>query len=239
VAPLRSSPCGGEPPPSAALARPLGDASRASFDLDTLGSATEPVLEAALARALRTLAAGELARVHVKALARLVRSGRPGPVALPRGRSAWIERGRLVLDSSEQAPRAESGPQEGALELPVPGRVLDAVSGLVFETRIAATTSPHTSAHVAQLDRSLATGRLAIRRRRPGDRFFPLGASGKTTLKRFFIDRKIPRAERARVPIVTLEDLPIWVVGERIDDRVKVTAATREVLVLSASPVAR
>jgi hypothetical protein len=38
--------------------------------------------------------------------------------------------------------------------------------------------------------------------------------------------------ERNAVPIITMNDQPIWVVGYRIDDRVKITEATKTFLVI-------
>ncbi|HEY78306.1 MAG TPA: tRNA lysidine(34) synthetase TilS [Dehalococcoidia bacterium] len=78
------------------------------------------------------------------------------------------------------------------------------------------------------LDRS-GTG-LVVRRRRPGDRFQPLGMSQPKKLNEFMIDARIPRHWRPRIPIVSSSAGILWVVGWRIDERVKVTAATRRVL---------
>lgn len=71
---------------------------------------------------------------------------------------------------------------------------------------------------------------LMIRNFRPGDRFVPLGMSGHKKLKDFFIDLKIPSEVRARIPILTERDMPIWVCGFRIDDRFKVSSKTKKVL---------
>jgi tRNA(Ile)-lysidine synthase len=48
----------------------------------------------------------------------------------------------------------------------------------------------------------------------------------------FMIDARIPRAWRDRVPLVTARGKIIWVAGWRIDERFKVTGATRQVLQL-------
>ncbi len=75
------------------------------------------------------------------------------------------------------------------------------------------------------------TGRqLTVRPRRPGDRFQPLGLSQPKKLNEFMIDSKIPHAWRQRVPIVSSPEHIIWVVGWRIDERVKVTEDTKQVL---------
>ena len=58
-----------------------------------------------------------------------------------------------------------------------------------------------------------------MRRRRPGDRFCPLGMRGAKKLKDFFIDRKIPYCERDKVPLVLDNDGKIlWVAGIEISD---------------------
>lgn len=71
---------------------------------------------------------------------------------------------------------------------------------------------------------------LIARLPRPGDRFTPLGMSGRQKLTRFFSNRKIPRAERDTCPVLVSGDKIIWVAGHRIDDSVKVTPATVNVL---------
>jgi len=74
---------------------------------------------------------------------------------------------------------------------------------------------------------------LVLRSSRAGDRFRPLGLGGGKKLKKFFIDAKIPRNQRRRVPILCSGEQIIWVVGLRLDDRVKVTAKTKRLLRLS------
>ena len=73
---------------------------------------------------------------------------------------------------------------------------------------------------------------LTVRPVAPGDRFRPLGASGSQKLKKFFIDHRISRPERTRTPVLADQQRIIWLVGQRMDDHVKVTTATSEVLVV-------
>mgnify|MGYP001267595085 CR=1 FL=1 len=73
---------------------------------------------------------------------------------------------------------------------------------------------------------------VVVRSRRPGDRFQPLGMSQPKKLGEFMIDAKIPRAWRRRVPVVCSPRHILWVVGWHIDDRVKVTENTNQVLCL-------
>ncbi len=71
---------------------------------------------------------------------------------------------------------------------------------------------------------------LKMRNFRPGDRFCPLGVKGTQKLKDFFIDHKVPKFERPRVPLLISEEMIAWIVGYRIDERVKITERTRKVL---------
>ncbi|MCK5192929.1 MAG: tRNA lysidine(34) synthetase TilS, partial [Desulfobulbaceae bacterium] len=51
-------------------------------------------------------------------------------------------------------------------------------------------------------DRMALSFPLVLRNFRPGDRFKPLGMTGTQKLKKFFIDKKVPKKERARCPIL-------------------------------------
>lgn len=60
---------------------------------------------------------------------------------------------------------------------------------------------------------------IKIRSRRSGDKFIPWGMRGTKKLKDFMIDEKIPKGERMRTGIITIDDKIAWVVGYRRDNR--------------------
>ena len=80
------------------------------------------------------------------------------------------------------------------------------------------------------LDVERLRGTLRVRHRRPGDRFHPLGGSGSRKLQDFFTDLKIPASERRSIPIVSDDDGIVWVVGYRLDERVRIAPATGRIL---------
>ncbi len=89
----------------------------------------------------------------------------------------------------------------------------------------------------AYLDFDKSGRKLSVRHRKAGDRFQPLGLGRPKKLNEFMIDARIPRAWRGRIPVVCIPgqalDTPgqiVWLVGWRIDERVKVTEATKKVL---------
>jgi tRNA(Ile)-lysidine synthase len=107
------------------------------------------------------------------------------------------------------------------------------------------------SGPLAHLDFDRTGPALALRRRRPGDRFHPLGAPGSRKLSDFFCDMHLPASLRDGVPLLVAAQPAgsdraapdpageiAWVVGSRISERFKVTPATRRILRVSqeASP---
>jgi tRNA(Ile)-lysidine synthase len=89
---------------------------------------------------------------------------------------------------------------------------------------------PGGSPDTAFLDCHVLEFPLRIRNFRPGDRFQPFGVKGSQKLKEFFIDHKVPRFERSKIPLLLSGETIAWVVGYRIDDRFKVTEKTSKVL---------
>ncbi|MDI6815666.1 MAG: tRNA lysidine(34) synthetase TilS [Actinomycetota bacterium] len=96
-------------------------------------------------------------------------------------------------------------------------------AGLVFER----------NGDIAHLDAAVAGLGLKLRVRRPGDSFRPFGMSGEKKLQDLFVDKKISKRERNRVPIIESDGKIAWVAGFRIDDSFRVTEQTKEVLILS------
>jgi tRNA(Ile)-lysidine synthase len=63
----------------------------------------------------------------------------------------------------------------------------------------------------------------SIRFWRPGDAFRPLGAGGTQKLHDFFINHKIPRRKRSKIPLlIDATGRIAWVVGYRLSDEFKV-----------------
>jgi tRNA(Ile)-lysidine synthase len=117
---------------------------------------------------------------------------------------------------------------------PIPGSVDLPGLGLALHARVVDPEDPAAAPGPdrACLDADLLPGPLLVRPRRPGDRFVPLGGPGTRKVKSFLIDRKVPVAERGQIPLVLENGRIAWIVGHRIDDRFKVTPATRRILVL-------
>lgn len=205
--------------------------------------------------ALRRLAPGLLRRVlrralgslrgschgifsrHVEALCRLAAGRAPrAVVSLPGGVSGRIDDRGLLLRLQE-IPCSLSGRPgccEVILEEPgfhtIPGGHLS-ISLLDGPLPFGMPPLPP-GPHVALMDAARISWPLKVRTRKPGDRFQPLGLKGTKKLQDYFVDAKVPESSRDRVPLLCDREKICWVVGHRLDERVKVTPRTERILVV-------
>jgi tRNA(Ile)-lysidine synthase len=150
---------------------------------------------------------------------------------LPAGLSVWAEPNHLVMGPAPQAPILP------VVELSFPGVAECSEWGLRVQIGDASPSEPPAPSLFNQLfDLSAFEGFLAMRQWAPGDRFRPLGAPGRRKLQDFFVDQHVPRRRRPLVPIITDGNRIAWVVGHRIEDGFKLTAATTRVVKISVSP---
>lgn len=71
---------------------------------------------------------------------------------------------------------------------------------------------------------------IKVRIWKRGDKFYPLGMQKEKKLQDFFINSKIPIHLRKLVPVFIDREKIIWVGRHRIDNRVRITEDTKEVL---------
>jgi len=122
------------------------------------------------------------------------------------------------------------------LPLSIPGQVELADSGAVITAELAVSSRSGSRARggsTALIRGDRCAGGLAVRYRQPGDRFRPVGLKGRKKLQDFFVDCKIARAARDRVPIVVDQsDRIVWVAGHAVDEEFRVTDPAQAVLIL-------
>ncbi|MBI4318890.1 MAG: tRNA lysidine(34) synthetase TilS [Chloroflexi bacterium] len=167
---------------------------------------------------------------HMDNAASLATAGRTGSqMAWPR--NLWITKSYTELRLGFREPRKLPELSAIGQRLTLPGTTRLAGTRWRVETALQATRCPQADLTFhADLDCAAVGPDLIVRRRRPGDRFRPLGMKQEKTLQDFLVDEKVPRDRRDDVPIVASPERIIWVVGLRIDETAKVTPETRTVL---------
>lgn len=82
-----------------------------------------------------------------------------------------------------------------------------------------------------KLDPHFNASNLTVRTWQPGDRFQPLGMKrGSKKLQDFFTDKKIPRAQRSKIPIFLYKNEIIAVGTLTVNEKYKITGATERIL---------
>lgn len=181
----------------------------------------------------------DLSFAHIKAVLDLVSDPGSGrQTHLPEGMSVTRLYDRLVFSRPTEQPRETVAPE---VAVHVPGATHLPIRRMRIECRIEEITpdeinrwrrQPHQDEEWADLE--CVHLPLIVRGRRSGDRFWPLGAPGTKKLSEFLIDAKVDPSERQRVAVLCDQLGPVWIVGHRLDERVKLTRQTRRVLKIRA-----
>ena len=155
--------------------------------------------------------------------------------------------GQLVMQVTAQelifgdvrSKRPSDEPQletEQPILLPIPGSV-----NIGSDWRIVAELKPTFSVEAVRKNKerwrafvSLTGGESVwIRPSMPGERFQPLGLKGHSQpIQDLLGDRKVARGRRPLWPVVATETHAVWIVGQHLDERVRVAADTARVVQL-------
>lgn len=73
---------------------------------------------------------------------------------------------------------------------------------------------------------------LVLRKWKKGDYFYPLGMKKKKKVSDYLIDRKMPISYKEKLWLLQSGDSIACIIGERIDDRFKVTSGTEKIYVI-------
>lgn len=209
-------------------------------ELDLVGLERQP---AALARrVVRAALAGVWSEGffgfdHVDALLRLV-DRKPGvSIDLPGVTARRTERG-IALDRRVGRARPAASVNFSRQKLSISEEVaIEALGVAIGMARADAPPAWTRGSHPgrAVIAAEAVQGPLAVRTRQPGDLLRPLGFGGRRKLQDVLVDRKIPSADRDRIPLVVdADDRIVWVVGHVLAHDFRVTERTRGVIILSS-----
>jgi tRNA(Ile)-lysidine synthase len=210
------------------------------LDIEGLNGLPRPVARVVLRRAMHEAGSGRPVGFAEVEHALAAGGGREAPFDAPGQRVQRIG-ADLVLTGRE--PGASGRPRRAAspafrYPLPVPGEAVIAEAGCLVSAEILERDAPSVAASrgvggEAAVRFDKGKGALAVRNRRPGDRFRPAGFHGRKKLQDFFVDRKVAHAQRDRVPIVVDDsDRIVWVAGYAMDEEFRVTDPSQAVIIL-------
>ena len=146
--------------------------------------------------------------------------------------------GATLVLMNRRAVRPEPVPNgvepEALVPFPVPGHVTTASGAVLTAAVLEAPPALRPEGQQAvMLPLARCAAGLFVRTRRPGDRLRPT-AAGSRSLQDLFVDRKVPRALRDQVPVVTdANGTIVWVAGVAADVSVRDAVPSGGVVVLS------
>jgi tRNA(Ile)-lysidine synthase len=176
----------------------------------------------------------DLSEEHVLIMRQAITANRPRSQLvsqLPHLLRLEVTRDRFHLFQGE--PESSSIPESASL--PIPGNVETAVGRLEASIIppdmhgdlpywLAVCGPDH-----AFCDADLVGDCLLVRSRRAGDRMSPLHSPGSRKLQDLFVDAKIPRRKRDRIPILATQEFVVWVPGFGVDRRASIGPETKRV----------
>lgn len=174
--------------------------------------------------------------LHLERLADLASKGLTGPVVqLPGGIRAAVSYDIFKIFMEKEAEAAE----DFEINISIPGRT-DLPGGIAYIEASLEEAGEHIDKYknlkynslVQFFDYGCFKQGINIRNRREGDIFKPYGSNGTKKLKEYFIDSRIPREDRGKMPLVASGRDIVWVMGRKISDKFKVTENTKNVLKL-------
>ena len=86
--------------------------------------------------------------------------------------------------------------------------------------------------HVAYMDADKVTLPLEIRKWKKGDKFVPFGMKGKKNVSDYLTDKKFSLFQKENQYVACSDGKIVWLIGERTDDRFKITEKTQRALIL-------
>lgn len=179
------------------------------------------VIRLAMKKAGRSL---DVERNHIEAVLEAARAQNTGKTLdLGQGLEARTEYGRIVF--CRRAPE----PAPFSAELTFPGDTLLPEGALLSCEIVPECGSDGVPGITEYVDADGIPEGAVIRTRRPGDRIRTLNGPGTRKLKEYFIDRKVPRAERDRTLLLADGSDILWIIGGVLSDRIRVREDTRRI----------
>jgi tRNA(Ile)-lysidine synthase len=152
---------------------------------------------------------------------------------LPGGLRANRIEGGVVLTKGGVGHHAPRPAYRYSLEVPGSIEVPEASAVVGAFAREQAPDADPVDAIEVNVDSEGLGASVTVRNWRPGDLIRPAGLGGRKKLQDVFVDGKLPRENRARLPLVVdAADRVLWVPGLAIDERLRVTSGSKAVVVL-------
>jgi tRNA(Ile)-lysidine synthase len=168
-------------------------------------------------------------KIHIYDIINIQKQGTGKEVTLPSAVNAINDYGDIIITKNEKSK--ELGKYEFYLHINKENRIQHIGKSITLKllenkNKINFTDKPN----VRNFDFDKIKGDIKVRNRKDGDKFIPLGMKGTKKLKDLFIDLKVEKGERSKIPLICFGDDIAWIVGYRVSDKFKITEDTKNIL---------
>jgi tRNA(Ile)-lysidine synthase len=212
-------------------------ASVVELDTEILAPEHPEVQVEMVRRSLKNIGSGErdFSSEHYERILELIKSGDSGrAIELPGGYMVHYEYGKMLFSNRDTEAKTK---ENSEVYVEVPGRTKfgdNLIEAEVFEAgqRDFEQFRRKKDAFVEWFDFEKIKEPLAVRARKAGDRFWPLGHEAEKKIGKFLTAAKVRREIRQKSLVVADAEKIIWVWPVRISAQAKVTTQTKKILQL-------
>lgn len=176
---------------------------------------------------------------HVRTVFDILGEGRPNRrVDLPHGISVMREYDTLTVGRGGDKKGKSTRPKDDKWKMndyiyhvDLPGHVRVEEAGLDVRFTVEDNHDcDYVSEDVAYMDYAMIDFPLIIRNMHPGDTIQPLGMGGTKKIKSYFIDEKVPRSLRGKIPLLVDQKSVVWVIGMKLSGKAAISDTTVKVV---------
>ena len=214
---------------------------KVKLELKIFSAQPEPVKIELLRRSLARLGSGErnLTQQHFRRILQLAEQNIGGKkIELPDGFVVWREYEKLIFARADRTLNPDEQIVE-SLKVEVPGKTRFGnylIEAAIFDSeqidmeKLKTQNSKLKTVERFDLDKVKLP--LAVRFRRAGDRFWPLGLTGEKRIGKFLTAAKVPLQLRRKSLVVTDSEKIIWLWPIRMCEQAKIISSSRKILQL-------
>lgn len=168
-------------------------------------------------------------KVHIYDIINIQKQGTGKEITLPSAVNAINDYGDIIITKEEKSSELEKYEfylhiNEENIIAPIGKRIT--LKFLENQKKINFTDKPN----IRSFDFDKIKGDITIRNRKDGDKFTPFGMKGTKKLKDLFIDLKVKKGERSKIPLICFGEDIAWIVGYRVSEKFKITDNTKNIL---------
>jgi tRNA(Ile)-lysidine synthase len=153
--------------------------------------------------------------------------GQPGKQFFSLTHRAVLDRGKILVQRIQEFSADGYYIEDGCERITLPLNLTFQSVGRTADFKLTS------SQNMACIDRDRLHFPMILRRWQIGDNFQPLGMKGMKKLSDYFVDEKFSLPEKERTWLLTNGEEVVWIVGNRLDERYKVTDETKNLLIVT------